>query len=137
MLLSQVNYPVNNQGSHWNLHNVWDFGLIVNREGTEGDWFPLRNSILARVKTGTWKTKAAAWRKSTDASDWVQDSLDAATEKAYRFANGTLIRRTHGYSDEVVLGKSIEAYMASGGIVEEQLAKGGVRLAAHLEALFG
>ena len=29
-------YDVNEQGSHWNLHQVWDFGLLVNKEGVEG-----------------------------------------------------------------------------------------------------
>ena len=67
---------------------------------------------------------------------WVQESLDQATQFAYNFANGTAIRRTHSRSDMVVLGQGLAPYMTRGGVVELQLARGGVRLAALLNTIW-
>ena len=134
-VLINVLFPVNEQGEDWNLHNVWDFGLLVNREGKEGNRAELLGSISARIK-GPWSTNATVWAEDKDPNAWVQESLDAATEFAYRFANGTVVRRTEGREDHVVVGGGMDAYMAPGGVVEGRIATAGVRLAATLNEIF-
>jgi hypothetical protein len=127
-----VQFPVNDQGSKWNLHNVWDFGLIVNHEGLEGEWAPVAKDLQQQLKG--WDTNA--WQQLTDPKAWVQESLDQATRYAYRFANGTEIPRTTGYDDQIVLGDSLAPYMSHGGVIEVQLAKAGVRLATLLNGIW-
>ena len=130
-----VKFPVNNQGTDWNLHNVWDFGLIVNREGVEGEYLGLVQSIQTQL-AGRWETDSYAWAQSVDPKAWVQESLNMATSFAYRFANGTDIRRTHARTDFVTLGNGVDAYMQTGGVIEEQLARAGVRLATLLNSVW-
>jgi len=128
-----VDFPVNRQGEHWNLHNVWDFGLIVNYEGVEGNQEALTNTLEQQLQT-TWRKNISAWQKIADPNVWVQESLDRSTEFAYRFSNGTLIPDdTH---DEIILGSGVNAYMNKGAIIQQQLAKAAVRLAATLENVF-
>lgn len=131
-----VEFPVAGQGSDYNLHNVWDFGLIVNKEGLEGEYAGLVRSIQSQLKQGPWKDDSKAWSANQDPKAWVQESLDMATEFAYRFANGTDIRRTRGRWDHVVIGKSLDPYMKEGGIIELQLARAGVRLATLLNKIW-
>lgn len=127
-----VDYYVNGQGSRWNLHNVWDFGMIVNKEGIEGDRLPLRNEILEQLE-GKWGSNMKQWASVTDPKKWVQDSLDEATLHAYRFANGTQVPKEHYH---VYIPESYyDAYMCKGCLVELQLAKGGVRLAQLLNSM--
>jgi len=128
-----VDYPVKGQSSHYNLHNVWDFGLIVNHEGLEGEWAPLAKSLEDQLSS-TWTHDKQSWLEVTDPKAWVQDSLNQATKYAYRFANGTEIRSED--REEIVLGNSLQPYMERGGVIEMQLAKGGVRLATLLNALW-
>ena len=132
-----VKFPVaGGQGSSWNLHNIWDFGLIVNNEGVEGEYLGLVNSIQTQLNSGSFAQSKSTWMHSIDPKNWVQESLNMATKYAYRFANGTDIRRTHSRTDFVILGDSVNEYMKTGGIIEEQLAKAGVRLAVLLNNIF-
>lgn len=131
-----VDFPVKGQGSDYNLHNVWDFGLIVNKEGVEGEYAGLVRSILAQLGKGPWKRASATWRANDDPKKWVQESLNMATQYAYRFANGTDIRRTHGREDVITIGRALDEYMETGGIIELQLARAGVRLAALLNSIW-
>lgn len=127
-----VDYQVNGQGSRWNLHNVWDFGLIVNHEGVEGEWPPVVKDLQSQLPDFDVKS----WKASTLPNSWVQESLDQATKYAYRFANGTEIPKTTGYDDEIVIGSSLDSYMEKGGVIEIQLAKAGVRLATLLNSVW-
>jgi len=130
-----VFYPVNDQGSHWNLHNVWDFGLIVNHEGHEGNRAPMVKGIQ-KMLSSDWKSKSAEWTAQMDPKVWVQEALDMATQFAYRFPNGTAIHHSHGKHDEVHLQPALQPYIQEGGIIDRQLATGGVRLAAVLNDIF-
>ena len=129
-------YDVNEQGSHWNLHQVWDFGLLVNKEGVEGHTDALIREIQGHLGS-TWHSEIEAWRGMMDPKDWVQESLNQATTFGYRFPNGTEIRRTHDRSDEVHIGKALDVYAASGAVIELQLARAAVRLAELLNGIFG
>lgn len=134
-----VDFAVPGQGSRWNLHNVWDFGMIVRAEGTEGHQDALLESMLTRMHTGEWKneTTISGWGSVMDPKRWVQEGLDLATAVAYRFPNGTslpMYRMGTKYST-VTLDDSYMAYMAPGGPVETQLAKAGYRLAMLLNKI--
>ena len=75
-VLINVDFPVNGQGSSWNLHNVWDFGLIVNAEGTEGHRFRLVKGIAAMVGgAGHWARNATVWGSVVNPKLWVQVRL--------------------------------------------------------------
>lgn len=130
-----VLYPVNAQGEHFNLHNVWDFGLIVNHEGVEGQRGPMINSISSLLQS-TWQDQLKSWQSQGDPKQWVQESLDQATRYAYRFPNGTAIRHTHGRKDEVRLQPALLPYIQDGGVIDLQLARGAVRLATLLNDIF-
>lgn len=129
-----VNFPVNDQGDNWNLHNVWDFGLIVNKEGIEGERFGLIKDI-ENLLANKWKDNSTQWKMLTDPNSWVQDSLNQAIQYAYRYPNGTLIPLQQ--KEELYLGNTLDSYMSTGGIIEEQLAKGAVRLATLLRKILG
>ena len=135
-------YWVPGQGDYWSLHKVWDFGLLVNREGIEGNYSrTVEPEIDARLAT-TWKGDATgAWLEDpTNYTKWVQEGLDLAIKYAYRYANGTQI--PHGRSkskyDGLVIPRSYyDAYMCPGCVAEYALAKGGIRLAKTLNLIFG
>lgn len=131
---TNVFYPVKGQDSHWNLHNVWDFGLIVNREGGQGNRGPMVQEIQSLL-SGEWKKNSSNWEAQADPKEWVQETLDAATHFAYRFPNGTAIRHSHGKHDEVHLQSALQPYIQRGGIIDRQLAKGAVRLAVILNEI--
>lgn len=80
-----VKFPVaGGQGSSWNLHNIWDFGLIVNKEGVEGKYHGLVKSIQTLLQ-GEWSKASQTWAQIVHPDDWVQESLDMATNFAYRY----------------------------------------------------
>ena len=67
-------------------------------------------------------------------SKWVQDSLNQATQFAYRFANGTQVPELKDHQHVYIPKSYYNAYMCEGCLVEEQLAKGAVRLATLLNS---
>ena len=144
-----VKYWVPGQGEYWNLHKVWDFGILVNREGIEGNYTgTVEPEIYARLNAGgEWAADAApdgSWLKDFpavggDFNAWVQEGLDLALKYAYRYANGTQIPHTAGGSkyDGLYIPRSYyDKYMCPGCVAEYALAKGGVRLAKVLNDIF-
>jgi len=113
--------PVNQSGDpakqrKWNLHSVWDSGLIEHRMA--GD----RDKMIQDIRRRITDRKLALWRKSKNAVDWANESL-AITIKLYQLlpANGQL--------DESYYRRNI-------GITEDRLAAAGVRVAAMLNDIF-
>ena len=136
-----VEFEVPQQGSRWNLHNIWDFGEIIRAEGVEGQQSALTTSMLARMHSGEWanETKASGWGRVMDPRVWVQEGLDVATEAAYRFPNGTSLPMYHpsgGTYHRVTLDDSYMAYMSPGGVIEKQMCKAAYRTAMHLNKIF-
>lgn len=137
-----VKYFVPDQGEYWNLHKVWDFGLLVNREGIEGNYTgTIEPEIFYHLNT-TWKSEATSvWLKNpTDYNTWVQEGLDLAIKYAYRYANGTQIPHDAHRSkyDSLLIPRSYyDAYMCSGCVAEYAMAKAGIRLANTLNLIFG
>jgi len=99
-----------------NLHAVWDTALIEHR--TRGDWAKLANDIDAAMT----KSQRADWEAPSDATDWANASL-AITQRVYRElpANATV--------GEIYYDRHI-------GIIEDQLAAAGIRLATMLNTIF-
>ena len=137
-----VKYWVPGQGDYWNLHKVWDFGMLVNREGIENNYTGTAEPEIYKHLDTTWAADAkGAWLENpTDYNAWVQEGLDLAIEYAYRFANGTQIPHEGHRSkyDSVYIPRSYyDAYMCDGCLVERVLAKSGIRLAKTLNLIFG
>jgi len=109
-----------------NLHAIWDTALVVDRmkafsnnEQQYTDW------LLTQIN-GAWKSKAAGWATCANgasecADDWAVESVGLACTHAYVDQNGNKIPNgfslTSGY------------FTFNSDVIDEQLAKGGVRLA--------
>ena len=110
------------QSSNWNLHAVWDGGLIEHSGRTQAayvkqleDWIAAQDA--AAIEIGTFV-------------DWANESHRQAVEHAYRTADGSQEFPATG-------GEIGQAYYdANIAVVDEQLAKAGVRLARVLNRAF-
>jgi hypothetical protein len=107
--------PVEFLGSHTNLHALWDTGLFRTLPGED--------ELLATLEQAITPDLAAAWGSGT-VEQWAGESFTLAQSTAY----GLLPTAANG--ETVYLG-SWYSLMAQ-PVVEEQLEKAGVRLAAIL-----
>ena len=97
-------------GQPTNLHAVWDYGLMERTGLTVTAWTDLLNrSGLSEDGRGT-------------AVQWAEESVRVASQHAYRLPTNHELGQA--YSD------------ANLGVLEQQLFRGGVRLAALLNAIF-
>ena len=118
----QTNEPPPFQKYLWNLHAAWDFGLIEHAGGTQA-------AYVTRLET--WiGTQNVSGIESGTFVDWANESHAAAVAHAYKTPNGS--------ADFPATGGTIEQpyYDANIGIVDQQLAKAGVRLAKVLNDAF-
>jgi hypothetical protein len=107
-----------------NLHRVWDVDLA---EAALGGLEP--RDYAKRLQGAVAAEEAARWQKGTP-EDWVNESHQAAVDVVYRKADKTELPR----AGVVELDR---AYVERGKpVVEEQLKKAGVRLAAVLNEAF-
>jgi nuclease S1 len=107
--------PVEFRGSHTNLHALWDVGLFGTMPGEE--------ELLLKLTQAITPAQAAAW--SIGATEqWAGESWAAAESAAYGtlplVANGESVRLDSWYA------------LRAEPVVEQQLAKAGVRLATVL-----
>ena len=105
-------------GRHMNLHRVWDSGLL-DRMAPEQDLF-------ATLSRETTPERARQWSGGT-VEDWADESFQAARRTAYGRLRGT------PRLEPVRLGEAYERIAAP--VVQVQLEKAGVRLAAVLNQL--
>jgi hypothetical protein len=103
--------------AHTNLHAVWDSGLLRSMAGED--------QLLAALVEAITADEAAAWSAGT-VEEWTNESFQAARTTVY----GLLPPAPKGQT--VPLGEWY-AQMAE-PVVEQQLEKAGVRLAAILNA---
>jgi len=102
-------------GQDWNLHSVWDSGIISKRRGS---W-----RRLARALHKTPREIDAAWTDQSVLS-WVKESYKLSVDVVYpSVAPGDRLGRMY-----------VEAYRP---IVDVQLHKAGLRLGALLNAVLG
>jgi len=122
-----------------NLHQVWDTGIISGRiqYSFGGSLSNYVNYIISQIN-GNWSEMAKEWAtcNSTDSDDqpltcpngWANESADLACEYAYTDQDGNHIE--NGFN---LAGPYYEFVK---NIVDQQLAKGGVRLAATLNKIW-
>ncbi len=98
-----------------NLHRVWDSGLIRH---TRRPWQQYADTLLAGLRP----QQLSEWSRNLMPSDWATDSYALAVEYAYDIPKD---------------GQLADAYFQRNiPVVDQQLATGGVRLAALLNAVF-
>jgi len=111
------------------LHAVWDTALVVDRlKSFNGDQTQYANYLL-KLLQGDWKTKAKDWATCASgepqcADDWAVESIQIACTHAYVDQNGNVIKS----GDSLTSGY----FTFNSDIIDQQLAKGGVRLAKVL-----
>jgi len=126
-------------GESMNLHQVWDSGIINGRidhsfGGSQTDYV---NYIISQID-GPWASMAKEWAmcNSTDSygqpldcpNGWANNSANVACLYAYTDQNGNKIENGFDLSNDY--------YEFVKDIVDQQLAKGGVRLAATLNKIW-
>lgn len=137
-----VTFYVPGQGTEWNLHNVWDFGMVVRsiNESFGGSQELFTLSLLKELQTYTTED-VDAWVACITAlspgdisglqgciEEWVQESLDLALTDAYYDENGREFENGDTISNEYWRLRMIP--------VRERLIKSGVRLAAVAEFVY-
>jgi len=103
--------------THTNLHALWDSGLLRNMEGED--------RLLAALGKAITAEEAAAWSGGT-VEQWVDESFHAAQATVY----GLLPAAPKGQT--VAVGEWYQQMAEP--VLEQQLEKAGVRLAAILNA---
>jgi len=101
-------------GQSRNLHSVWDSGIIGQTGREWEDYADLLDARLTPQQIADWST--------LDEEAWTNQSYDLAVEYAYSVSEGDN------------LGDAYQALVLP--IVEQQLQRGGLRLAATLNAIF-
>jgi len=125
-------------GSSTNVHQVWDSGIINQRISSSfgGSQSAYVNYLLAQLN-GTWSEMAQEWAvcNSTDSAqpldcpnEWANESADVACKYAYTDQNGNKIK------DNFNLGNPYYQFVYA--IVDQQLCKGGIRLASTLNKMW-
>eukprot|EP00525_Craspedostauros_australis_P002272 CAMPEP_0198129936 /NCGR_PEP_ID=MMETSP1442-20131203/52827_1 /TAXON_ID= /ORGANISM="Craspedostauros australis, Strain CCMP3328" /LENGTH=398 /DNA_ID=CAMNT_0043790439 /DNA_START=269 /DNA_END=1465 /DNA_ORIENTATION=+ len=118
----------------WNLHSVWDTGIIDKAiHETYGTRQMMEQSLIGKSHSPAYHDKVVKWLSCSDGSHWQcparwgQESFDDAMKWAYTNSDGT----------EVVNGSELndDYYATRVDIVQDRLIAGGVRLATILEQL--
>ena len=110
-------------GSKGELHAYWDTEL-VKRLGADA------GTVAATLNKRITKAHASEWVKGTPA-DWAKESFDGAKSVAYNFSGEKTVTDDHGGTAERLDATYDKRAIP---VVREQLSKGGVRLAAVLNA---
>ncbi|GMI40134.1 hypothetical protein TeGR_g2249 [Tetraparma gracilis] len=134
--ISPVKYTVTDQGDEFNLHQVWDFGIIENHLAAayNSDLDLYADELVAMVGPGgEYASLVEEWLACPDGADkectskWGVESVETSLEFAYVNMEG----------EQIVAGDEIGEDYAKDrlSVVEQRLAMGGVRLAAILDKL--
>jgi len=119
-----------------NLHAVWDDGIIETRitnnyNGDDNAWANALISQLANTSQPTvqsWITCKSSDPYNACSEDWGNESVTLACSNAYVNVDGSKIKNNFNLADPY--------YQNNIGVVESQIIKGGVRLAAVLNNMF-
>jgi len=126
-------------GDSTNLHQVWDSGIIEGRiqYAFGGSQSAYVSYIISQIE-GPWASNATQWAScnGTDGfgspltcpDGWADNSADLACIYAYTDQNGNKIENGFDLSNDY--------YQYVKNTVDEQLAKGGIRLAATLNKIW-
>ena len=103
-----------------NLHSVWDSTILLNHKGT------MRNAVYAdKLNAAITKQQADEWAQGTP-TDWANESHQVAIDSVY---NGVAVDGPPPKLDQ----KYVDA---AGPVIDQQLQRGGVRLASILNQMF-
>jgi hypothetical protein len=122
------------EGAKDNLHYIWDTPLVRLRikdfSGVQSKYV----SYLLQQIQGPWAANATQWAKCSTGGavcpdDWASETIVLACTHAYVDENGDKIKNGFNLGDAY--------YQLNKDVIDEQLAKGGVRLASMLNSLLG
>jgi len=123
-------------GSSTNLHSLWDSGVINKRLSDDfsrsaAKWL----SWLQGQLKGAWSSKINGWKRcqssapsSACSSDWASESIGLACSNAYVNSDGKTHLATGFKLDDAYYNRNIP-------VIEQQVAKGGIRLANVLNSI--
>jgi len=124
-------------GEQWNLHSIWDTGLIDTRMQTEfgGSQSQYLNYLLSQMNS-EYKDQVKTWSTCNDTKtspyvcpdEWASETASRACTYAYTDENG------HDIVNGFNLGSSYYDFVKY--ILDQQLIKGGVRLAHTLNTIW-
>lgn len=124
-------------GDYTELHAVWDYGIIEHRmnQSFGGDQESYGDFLTAAVQSGgNFSSNATSWTQCSSGAwlcpdEWATDTAGLACSHAYTESDGTVVPN---YFD---LGDTYFEWTYR--VVDEQLAKAGVRMAYTLNKLLG
>ncbi|KAG8945389.1 hypothetical protein FRC04_000839 [Tulasnella sp. 424] len=116
-----------------NLHGVWDTDIVTKLAGKDNEdnrdaW---TSTIVDEINSGIYKDLVPDWLKCTDVNDALNCALKWAQDTNLLICSFVL--KTDPEGKEL----SGTYYRGAAPIVQEQVAKGGLRLAVWLNQLFG
>ncbi|THZ49899.1 nuclease s1 [Aureobasidium pullulans] len=121
-------------GASTNLHHIWDTEIPEKFVGgySLSDAKAWAQTLNTATKSGIYASQVASWTKGLDVTDPVTTALDWASE-ANAYVCSTVMPDGQAAVEDVDLSG---AYYASAiSVVELQIARAGVRLAAYLDAI--
>jgi len=116
------------------LHHIWDTNIPEKLIGGYAlsdaqDW---ATELTTRIRNGSYKSQASSWKRGIDVSDPVATSLKWARQ-ANAYVCSTVLPDGQAAVEDVDLSGAY--YKTAIPVVELQIARAGVRLAAYLDAV--
>ncbi|KAG8900515.1 hypothetical protein FRC00_012483 [Tulasnella sp. 408] len=121
------------EGKMTSLHAVWDTSMIIKLAGpdTEENLDTWTSTIVNEINNGSYKPLIPEWLSCTDPSDALNCALKWVTDSNSFICTYVLKNDTTGWE------LSGSYYRGAVPIIQQQVAKGGLRLAAWLNRLLG
>jgi hypothetical protein len=121
-------------GAATNLHHIWDTEIPEKYTGgyALSDAKTWAKTLNTAVNSGIYASSAASWIKGLDVTDPVTTTLGWASE-ANAYVCSTVLPQGQAAVENVDLGGAY--YTKAISVVELQIARAGVRLAAYLDAV--
>lgn len=121
-------------GTSTNLHHIWDTNMPEAFRGgyTLADAKAWAADLTTDIKTGTYESQKASWITDIDVTDVVTTTLPWAQE-ANAYVCSTVLPKGASAVENVDLDGAY--YKTATPVIEIQLARAGVRLAAFLDAI--
>lgn len=117
-----------------NLHHIWDTNIPEKLRGgyTLSDARAWAQNLTTEIESGVYATQAASWIEGLDVADPVATAMRWASE-ANAFVCSAVLPDGQAAVEDVDLGGGYYGRVVE--VVEVQVARAGVRLAAYLNAV--
>lgn len=122
-------------GAKTNLHHIWDSNMpekLIGGYSLEDarNW---SEELVSAVQTGKYANESSTWLKGIDVTDPIASAMIWA-----RDANSYVCTAVVPQGQDAVEGKELEGayYDAAIPVIQQQIAKAGMRLAAWLDLIF-